>query len=471
MTGEVSLATSSAADQDFTCPSRPKGGLSCRWGDYAGATPDQCNPQLVWGTNQLSGSASGTSPRWTTQNFALVAGAGPVVDPVACLNVSANPTFTNKVVNFDASGSTGPITKYEWDLDGTGTFTTDTSPVNHTTQIYSQPGTFTVRLRVTNGGTTYTTTKSLTVKSGTPTAGFAVPATVDRGQSVTFDASASTDVEALGGIESYSWDFDGDGVTDQTTAGPVVTHTYTTLGTFKARLVVTDADDHQQSAAAVHAVTVQNVAPIAQIAFSPAAPQTGQQVLFSALGATDPDGTIVDYRWDLNGDGTFETDTGSRPEVSRSYSTAGTFPVAVQVQDNDGATAIASSSVSVAAAPVAPVPTAPLKLTLRLSPKARLATVLKRGLVGSVSCRRACVVRLTLRITTKTARQLKTRPVIGTATVSIHGSAAKAVRIRLTRGARKQLRSARSFAVVVNGVATASGQKSAPASATVQVRR
>ncbi len=78
MAGELVLGTSTAADQDFTCndpvaiPPTP-----CRWGDYAGATPDPNNAGVVWGTNQLLGTPSSpvdNSARWTTRNFALSVG-------------------------------------------------------------------------------------------------------------------------------------------------------------------------------------------------------------------------------------------------------------------------------------------------------------------------------------------------------------------------------------------------------------
>jgi hypothetical protein len=153
--------------------------------------------------------------------------------------------------------------------------------------------------------------------------------------------------------------------------------------------------------------------------------------------------------------------------------------VTVRVQDNDGALAMAGSSVRVVAAPVvapvtapvAPFTATPFKLTLKLSRTARLATLLKRGLAGSVNCGRSCTVRLTLRISSKLARQLKTPAVIGTSTIVVKKSGAKAVRIRLTRNASKQLLSARSFAITVVGTATDSARHSASRNTTVQVKR
>ena len=57
---------------------------------------------------------------------------------------------------------------------------------------------------------------------------------------------------------------------------------------------------------------------------SPTTVDTGQAVTFDGSASTDTEAAIVDYKWDLDGDGTFETDTGSTRLASRSYSTAGT---------------------------------------------------------------------------------------------------------------------------------------------------
>ena len=71
MSGEVVLRSSTVADSDFSCFSN--GGPPCRWGDYAGASPDPTNCTTVWGTSMLSGdvAANGGAPKWVTQNFAL----------------------------------------------------------------------------------------------------------------------------------------------------------------------------------------------------------------------------------------------------------------------------------------------------------------------------------------------------------------------------------------------------------------
>lgn len=67
-------------------------------------------------------------------------------------------------------------------------------------------------------------------------------------------------------------------------------------------------------------VTVTNV-PIAAFGASPNPVQTGQAVSFDASASSDPDGTIAKYEWDLDGNGSYELDTGTTATAGRSYAT------------------------------------------------------------------------------------------------------------------------------------------------------
>jgi hypothetical protein len=70
------VATSAAADTGFDCRTTANPNL-CRWGDYAGASPDPAAPTTgttgqVWGTSMLSApGGSSSSSGWTTRNFAV----------------------------------------------------------------------------------------------------------------------------------------------------------------------------------------------------------------------------------------------------------------------------------------------------------------------------------------------------------------------------------------------------------------
>jgi hypothetical protein len=139
--GEITLGTSAAADQDFSCGGA---GSPCRWGDYAALTPDPADSTRVWGSNQLidvAGGASDTDPHWITRNFALVATPHTIIDsgPSGPTN-SESPSFG---FHSTTAGST-----FECKLDGpgaiAGTFSACNSP-----QAFSSLGdgdyTFSVR--------------------------------------------------------------------------------------------------------------------------------------------------------------------------------------------------------------------------------------------------------------------------------------------------------------------------------------
>jgi len=73
ISGLTLVATSTAADTGFDCIQLGH----CRWGDYAGATPDPASPTTattgqVWGSSMLSAPGGGSSSSgWTTRNFAV----------------------------------------------------------------------------------------------------------------------------------------------------------------------------------------------------------------------------------------------------------------------------------------------------------------------------------------------------------------------------------------------------------------
>jgi len=94
-------------------------------------------------------------------------------------------------------------------------------------------------------------------------------------------------------------------------------YAYTTFGTFTATLTVTD--DVGASGTAAVVIDVRNDPPTAALSISPAAVLTGVPVTFSGAGSLDADGPIAKFEWDLDGNGTFETDSGATATVVRSF--------------------------------------------------------------------------------------------------------------------------------------------------------
>lgn len=79
--------------------------------------------------------------------------------------------------------------------------------------------------------------------------------------------------------------------------------------------------------------------------FTPAEPRAGQQVQFDASASDDPNGTIVNYRWDY-GDGDIETGVVQQHD----FVSAGTYLVTLTVTDNQGNRASLTKAVTVAPA-------------------------------------------------------------------------------------------------------------------------
>jgi hypothetical protein len=140
----LAIASSGSSFNDFSCdPPTPKDPPICRWGDFSGATPDPGTQNVVWASQQYSGGG-----RWLTRNFAVqIAATGPT----AVLSAAPNPVTAGNPVTFDGSASTDSATtiaRYTWDLDGNGTFETDTGGTPKVTHVYHAAGTRLIRLRV-----------------------------------------------------------------------------------------------------------------------------------------------------------------------------------------------------------------------------------------------------------------------------------------------------------------------------------
>ena len=60
---------------------------------------------------------------------------------------------------------------------------------------------------------------------------------------------------------------------------------------------------------------------------------------FDASGSTDAQGTITDYKWDLDGSGNYAIDTGSTPTLTHAFTAAGNYTVGLKTTDSTAAPA------------------------------------------------------------------------------------------------------------------------------------
>ncbi len=285
----------------------------------------------------------------------------PDVGFAGCANhVKTRQKIVFKVVVTDPDND--PLL-YEWDLDGDGAYEAGGAEPS---RIYHAPAAITIRVRVTdfpyNLGAPETVELTRRVVIGDPAtnrpanAAFTASAPAVVGSGVAFDAGATTDPDEFDADAfAYGWDFgDGSFNPGQALIGPglrTVTHTYHAAGDYTVRLAVQSCfggHDEAETRITVRPESPSDRAPRARFGVVPASPLIGQTVTLDGSSSTDPNGQIVRYEWDLNGDGTFER-SGSEPTVETRFEQAGTHLVGLRVTDDEGLVSADVGSIEVRA--------------------------------------------------------------------------------------------------------------------------
>jgi PKD repeat protein len=277
-------------------------------------------------TVTLRASNAGNQAAATSRNV-TVSSTSPQVQ--ASFVFSPTTPGTGQDVFFNAAASTPANGTYTWNF-GDGTTGSGVTP----THRFSQPGTYTVTLTVTNDiGQSATTARTVGVTAVSPQvfASFVFsPTQPGITQEVFFDASASR--PATG---SFAWSF-GDGTGG---SGVAPTHRYALAGTYTVTLVVTNA--FGQSAATSRTITVTATSPqvVASFTFSPIDPGLNQEVFFNASASRPTTGT---FTWNF-GDGS--TGVGITP--THRYAQGATYTVTLTVRSDTGQVATTSRTVTV----------------------------------------------------------------------------------------------------------------------------
>lgn len=424
----------------------------------------------------------------------------------ACISVTAapNPTTPGGTVQFTFSAS-APIQSYDvdWNGDGTTDETVAYTGASQTVDHVFLRGRAAVSVQAIEAGLAGDRAFLTITATGQPTASLtAAPTAVKPLHTVSFDASASTP-DAGGALTGYEWDFEGDGAWDQVTTAPTTTHVYPAgaEATLQPRVRITN-DLGATATAAGPAVVVHNARPSATFTPSSDSPRTGQLVSFDAAGSSDPDGDpgggILEYRWDLDGNGSYERTTGRSPTVGQAYPNPGRIVVGMQVRDDAGALAVASRTLTVTGASDSAGGTSGgggsgagsgsgsgpggsgFTASLTGAPIQRLARALRRGVAFLARANRRASGKLVVSISARDARRLRlsrrrgSRPVtVGTAMLRLAPGRTARPSVRLTRRAARALRRARSRngRLVVSAVVKDAGGHRAGLSRVVLLRR
>jgi len=270
-------------------------------------------------------------------------------------------TSVGETLMLDGSGSYRMgykcfLVEYIWDIYNDGTWDLVGKKVK---VVFGKAGIYEVRLRVVqNNGLVDddVTTVTVTNVNNPPVADADGPYSGMIGENIQLDGSGSYDPD--GNPLSYEWDVDGDGTYDLT--GRIVNVTYYQAGTFNVVLKVSDGQysDTDTTTVMISSPPLPpptNEPPVAE-AGGPYECYADRWVVLDGSNSYDPDGYIVDYKWDIDNDGIWDL---HGEKVNVTFHTVGTFVVKLNVTDDDGATAEDTTVVTVRENPTPPPPTPP----------------------------------------------------------------------------------------------------------------
>ncbi len=282
---------------------------------HAYAKPGVYTVTLTVRDNSTSKSDTHTNQIDIVVNFIPVARAGD------------DQLVSESEVQFDARASNdkdGTITEYLWEF-GDGLTSAESAPMH----VYAHPGTYDVKLTVTDDSKTSTNKHSdnVTIIINERPIADAGPDQIGMpDQTLSFDASGSIDPD--GNITKFRWSFGDGGTAD----GKTVSHSYKTPGHYTVQLTVLDNTSHALALGYDEAKVFINTPPVADagrdVRIAP-----GEWVDFDASKSFDNDGKIVSYRWDLANEGKISDLVKHR----RKFDKPGIYTATVTVLDNSGA--------------------------------------------------------------------------------------------------------------------------------------
>ncbi len=255
-------------------------------------------------------------------------------------------------VNFTGSGTDdGSIVAYQWDFNGDGLYDYMSMTDGDTSYVYDSPGIYNPVFRVTDDDGLHGYVTSIIIRVGPVTAWASADPLSGYGDlEVSFDGGGSSPF-GDGTIHLYEWDFDSDGIYDwSSTTGAETTHTYST-GVWIPVLRVTDSMNNQATAV-TQPIEVSAYPPTADFTVSPTSGSNPLTVSMNGDSESyDPDGTIVLWEWDYDGNGAYDYVSETTSDTSFTYTNIGVFPLTLRVTDNDGLTDTHSQDITVGNSP------------------------------------------------------------------------------------------------------------------------
>jgi len=335
---------------DFTDISTDTDGtiISWNWNFGDQSTDFTKNPSHTYalaGTYQVTLTVSDNGGK--TESITKKVTVNPLVNqpPVISNITGAQTSFKPLIGTFSetSSDSDGFISQWDWNFGDGQVFSTTNIALKNPKHTYTNPGTYTVSLTVTDDGLPDGTNKR-TATSSIPNFVISPPPanippvalfTVDTNDAfaplkVNF-TDGSTDAD--GKIASWLWEFETGSTSflNAQTYQKIVSHTFTKSGTYPVKLTVTD--DGSLSNSYILDIVVKNNPPVPILFASPNPVLSLLPVSFFGNNSYDTDGNITKYAWGF-GDGT-TIQQGTTAET-HTYLKPGAYKTTLTVTDNIG---------------------------------------------------------------------------------------------------------------------------------------
>ncbi|MFC1705081.1 PKD domain-containing protein [Nanoarchaeota archaeon] len=239
--------------------------------------------------------------------------------------------------NGNAYGGSMPY-QFRWDIDADGNYDTSWSPFGSATATWNDEYSGYATLQVNDSlGNATTENAIVTIYNVAPTAEAYGPYICTVGDIVDLNGFA---IDPGNDVLSYSWDLNNDGIYE--IAGQNATFPCTAYGTHAVNISVSDGDGGIGKDSTY--VTV-NIDPLSVDAQGPYSAPENSTILFNG-SAAGGFGTYM-YRWDLNGDGVYDTPWSSTADVSILWDDDYNSAIVLQVNDSLGNTATDATNVDV----------------------------------------------------------------------------------------------------------------------------
>ncbi len=324
-----------------------------------------CNTNASWlNINSINGSLYGIPPTgirgsywvnvtvndgfggldWT--NFSLV--VGDTIPPIAHAGKDG-VAYEDVPHPFDGTNSSdnSGVLNYTWYF-GDGSIGYGAKP----THIYTREGSYLIALIVKDPlNNEDMDVINVTVMNIPPVADAGENRIVNEGETVEFNGSGSHDTPSDMDNLILLWDFDGDGFFDDG-YGPEPSYTWFDNETVNVRLLV--IDDNGDMGIDNITVLVQNVAPSVYIEREYYTGEKGSEMILIAY-ASDVRLDVLEYRWDWENDGIFDTPWSSNFVARNTWSIVKNYTVRVQVRDDDGGFGTDTARINITKRRVPPV--------------------------------------------------------------------------------------------------------------------